>query len=289
MIVHLREILKKAKKGKYALGAFNTHNLEITQGILLAAEEKHSPIIIGLSPRSIKYAGLKPITHIIKTSAKNLTPHVPVAFHLDHGRSFSESIECIQAGFSSIMIDTSLLPFDENVFQTRKVVEYAHRYKVLVQGEIGRVPTTEEDIRRFKVKPEEFMTNPKEAEEFVRKTKVDTLAVGIGNIHGIYKMIHKVKIDWPRLREIYRRTKIPLVLHGASGLEKEEIERAIANGVKIINIHTEVNAAFTGALRKKLAEEKEEIDPREILPAAIEAVKKLVSEKIEIFGSVGKA
>lgn len=289
MIVHLRDLLKKLKKERYAIGSFNTHNLEITQAILEAAEKEHSPVIIGLSPRSIEYAGLKPITHIIKTSAKNLTPNVPVAFHLDHGKSFSEAIECIHAGFSSIMIDASQLLLDENIFQTKKVVEYAHRYDVFVQGEIGRVPTTAEDIKRFNLNPREFMTDPKEAEEFVKKTKVDTLAVGIGNIHGIYKMTHKVKIDWPRLKEIYRKTKIPLVLHGASGLEREDIKKAVANGIKIINIHTEVNMAFTGALRKKLAKEKIEVDPRKILPAAVEAVEKLVCEKIRMFGSAGKA
>lgn len=285
MITHIKEVLKKATKNNYAIGSFNTHNLEITQGILRAAEKEHSPVIIGISPRSIKYAGLKPITHLIRTSAKNLTPSVPVTFHLDHGKSFSEAVECIQAGFSSIMIDASQLPLDENIFQTKKVVEYARRYGVWVQGEIGRVPTTDEDIKRFKVKPKEFMTDPKEAEEFVKKTRVNTLAVGIGNIHGLYKMTHKVRLDWQRLKEIHRRTKIPLVLHGASGLDKEDIRKAIVNGIRIINIHTEINIAFSDALRKSLAKNKKEVDPRKIMPPVIEAVEKMVSEKIKMFGS----
>lgn len=285
MIVHLRDLLKKTIKKNCALGCFNTHNLETTQGILRAAENQHSPVIIGVSPRSIKYAGLKPITHIIKTSAKNLTPTVPVAFHLDHGKNFGEAIECIRAGFSSIMIDASQLPFDENVFQTKKVVEYARRYGVLVQGEIGQVPTTNEDIKRFKTHPKEFMTDPKEAEMFVKKTKVDTLAVGVGNIHGMYKMKHQTKIDWQRLKEIYKKTKIPLVLHGASGIKAEDIKKAIANGIKIINIHTEINIVFAGALRASLIKNTKEVDPRKIMAPVVEAVERMVGQKIKVFNN----
>ncbi|MFN3301833.1 MAG: ketose-bisphosphate aldolase [Patescibacteria group bacterium] len=289
MIAHLKEVLKKAEKGNYALGSFNTHNLETTLGILSAAYKKASPVIIGISARSIRYAGLKPLTHLVKTAAKNVTPTIPVILHLDHGETFSSAAECIQAGFSSIMIDASNLPFDENVFLTKKVVEYAHRYKVLVQGEIGRVPKTEEEIKEFLLNPKKYMTDPSEASDFVKKTNVDTLAVGIGNIHGPWKMTHRVKLDFLRLKEIYSRVKIPLVLHGASGLEKNDIKKAISLGIRIINIHTEINIAFSQALRKSLQEQKKEVDPRKILLPCIEGVKKIVEKKIEIFGSVGKA
>ncbi len=289
MLVHLKGILEKAIKENYALGCFATHNLETTLGILLAAQAKSSPVIIGVSARSIRYAGLKPITHIVKTAAKNITPLIPVVLHLDHGDTFHSAVECIQSGFSSIMIDASELPFDENVSLTKSVVEYAHRFNVMVEGEIGRVPKTKEDIKRFKLKPEEFLTDPDMAIEFVKKTGVDRLAVSIGNIHGIYKIKNPVKLDFLRLEKIARAVKIPLVLHGASGLEKKEIKKAISSGVRIINIHTEINLAFSQSLKKTLAKNKEEIDPRKILSPSIEAVKRVVEKKIEIFGSIGKA
>jgi len=289
MLVHLKEILKRAEKEGYALGSFNTHNLETTLGIALAAKAKNSPVIISTSARSIRYAGLKPITYLVKTTAKNIIPSIPAALHLDHGDTFHSAIECIKAGFTSIMIDASELPFDENVALTKSVVEYAHRYNVLVQGEIGRVPKTKEDIERFNKNPLEFMTDPDEAVEFVKKTNLDTLAVGIGNIHGPYKMKHPVKLDFERLAKISKRVKIPLVLHGASGLEKKEIKKCISLGVRVINIHTEINMAFSKSLREYLAKNKIETDPRKILLPTIEAVKNVVEEKIEIFGSVNKA
>lgn len=289
MLVHLKEILKRAEKENYAIGCFSSHNLETTLGIALAAKAKSSPVIIGISARSIRYAGLKPITHLVKTTAKNVVPSIPVVLHLDHGETFHSAVECIQSGFSSIMIDASELPFDENVALTKKVVEYAHRYKVLVQGEIGRVPKTISDIKRFQHHPEEFLTDPGEAYKFVKETNVDTLAVGIGNIHGVWKIEHPVKLDFQRLKEIYSKVKIPLVLHGASGLEKREIKKAISLGIKIINIHTEINIAFSRALKEFIKKEKKEVDPRKILSPSIEAVKRLVEKKIEIFGSVGKA
>jgi fructose-bisphosphate aldolase class II len=289
MLVHLKEVLKRAEKENYALGCFNTHNLETTLGIALAAKSKASPIIIGISARSIRYAGLKPITHLVRTIAKNVVPDIPVVLHLDHGETFHSAVECIQAGFSSIMIDASDLPLDENISLTKKVVEYAHRYNVLVQGEIGRVPKTISDIKRFLSHPEEFLTDPDEAYRFVKETKVDTLAVGIGNIHGVWKMNRKINLDFQRLKEIYHKVKIPLVLHGASGLEKRDIRKAISFGIRIVNIHTEINIAFTKALKDFLKKEKNEVDPRKILLPSIEAVKKIVEKKIEIFGSVGKA
>ena len=289
MLTHIKEVLKKADKGEYAIGAFHSDDLETTLGILEAAEEEKSPLIILVTPKSIKYAGLKPITHLVETSAKNIATHVPVVLHLDHGDSFHSAAECIQAGFSSIMIDASSLPFDENIFLTKKIVEYGHRYGVFVQGEIGRVPKTIEEIKEYLANPSDFMTIPEEAAEFVKKTKVDALAIGVGNIHGKFKMTHKVKIDHQRLIKINKLVKVPLVLHGASGLEKEDIKKAIKHGVRIINIHTEISMAYTAALRKKLKEDPKEIDPRKIMLPAIEAIKKVVKEKIKMFGSANRA
>jgi fructose-bisphosphate aldolase class II len=287
MLVHIKEIIKKAEKGGYAVGAFNTQNLEITLGIIRGAMAVRAPVIIQVSETTIEYAGLKPITHIVKTIAKNLAVNIPVALHLDHGRKFQSVVECIGAGFSSIMMDASDLPFDENVAVTAKAVDYAHKHGVWAQGELGRLKGIEDVV---KVKEREaFMTDPIEAKEFVRRTKVDTLAVSIGNIHGIAKLIQGVpKLDLQRLKEINKKVKIPLVLHGASGVSKVDIQKAIKLGIRIINIDTEIRLAFTNALRKTLKDPKI-YDPRKVLAPSIDEVAKVVEEKIKMFGSAGKA
>ncbi len=281
MLIHLREILKEAQNEGYALGAFNTSNLEITLGIINGATAKKSPVIVQVSEATIDYAGLKPITHIVQTIAKSRAINIPVALHLDHGKNFRSIAECIKAGFSSIMIDASDLPFDENVALTKQAVDYAHKHGVLAQGELGAVVRDISQIR------EAFLTDPDQAAEFVKATGVDTLAVSIGNVHGIIKMRQGVpKLDFERLKAIYEKVEIPLVLHGASGLVKEEIRKAIELGIRIINIHTEVDLTFTQALRWTLIKSPEEVDPRKIFSQAIKAVQKIVEEKLEMFGSV---
>lgn len=281
MLIHLREILKEAQNKNYALGAFNTSNLEITLGIINGAIAKKSPVIVQISEATIDYAGLKPITQIVQTIAKSKAINIPVILHLDHGKNFRSIAECIKAGFSSIMIDASDLPFDENVALTKQAVDYAHKHGVLVQGELG---TVVRDVSQFR---EAFFTDPDQAAEFVKATGVDTLAVSIGNVHGIIKMRQGVpKLDFERLKTIYEKVEIPLVLHGASGLAKEEIEKAIELGIRIINIHTEIDLTFTQALRWTLIKAPEEVDPRKIFSQAIKAVQKIVEEKLEMFGLV---
>lgn len=283
---HIKNIVPRAHREKYAIGAFNTQNLEITLGIIRAANVKRAPVIIQVSETTIEYAGLKPITHIVKTVAKNLAS-VPVALHLDHGRKFQSVVECISAGFSSIMMDASDLPFDENVAITRRAVEYAHRHGVWVQGELGRLKGVEDVV---KVKEREaFMTDPDEAKEFVRRTGVDTLAVSIGNIHGIVKLMKGVpKLDLKRLKKIQERVKIPLVLHGASGIKEEEIQKAVKLGICIINIDTEIRLAFTDAVRDTLKKDPKVYDPRKVLAPSINAVAEIVRKKIQMFGSSNK-
>ncbi len=285
---HIKNIVKNAQRGKYGVGAFNTQNLEITLGIVRGAVAMRAPVIIQVSETTIEYAGLKPITHIVKTVAKNVAVNIPVALHLDHGRKFQSIVECIEAGFSSIMMDASDLPFDENVALTKKAVEYAHKRGVWAQGELGRLKGVEDVV---KVKGREaFMTDPAEAEEFVRRTGVDTLAVSIGNVHGIVKFIKGVpKLDLRRLKEISERVKIPLVLHGASGIKKEEIKKAVKLGINVINIDTEIRLAFANSLRNVLDRNKEIYDPRKILMPTINAIAKVVNEKIKMFGSANKA
>lgn len=289
MLVSLKVLIGQAKKNKYAVGAFNTSNLEVTLGIIGAAVDQQTPVIIQVSETTIQYAGLKPITHIVETIAKNAAVNVPVALHLDHGRSFHSVAECINAGFSSIMIDASDLPYDENVALTKQAVDYAHKKGVWAQGELGRVKGSEDWI--VVEDKEAYMTNPDEAADFVKKTGVDTLAVSVGNVHGIYKLRKGVpKLSQERIKTIHKKIpRVPLVLHGASGLPEDEIAQGIKNGIRIINIDTELRLAFTDKLRETLEKQKDEYDPRKVLEPSIEAVRKVVSKKIEFFQSKDRA
>lgn len=287
MLVHIKEIINKIPDNKYAVGAFNTYNLETTLGIVWGANNLNAPIIIQVSETTIRYAGLKPITHIVETIAKNEAVNAPIALHLDHGKSFHSVVECIDAGFSSIMIDASDLPFDENVALTKQACDYAHKLGAWAQGELGRVKSWED--RAFK--EEKFLTVPDEAQEFVERTGIDVLAVAIGNVHGIGKIKQGVpQLDYKRLKEIKAKIgDIPLVLHGASGISGPHIKRAISLGIKVINIDTEIRLAFTNKLRDFLTKEPREIDPRKIFTPATQAVQKIVEEKIKIFTSANKA
>ena len=287
MLVHIKEIVKKAQQGKYAVGAFNTANLETTLAIIRGAAAKKSPVIVQVSESTIKYATLKAITHIVQTLAKNEATDIPVALHLDHGKSFLSVAECIKVGFSSVHIDASELPFDENIALTKQSVDYAHRFGVWAQGELGSL-FGKEGLTNIKLPtdPDQYMTDPKKVKEFVKKTKVDTLAVSVGTMHGSFK--GKEKIDFKRLEQIARQVSIPLVLHGGSGVSSRNIKLAVQRGVRIINIDTELRVAFTETLRKTLSKTKGFYDPRKILAPSIEAVEAVVAKKIEIFGSTGK-
>lgn len=289
MLVHLKKLLQKAEKENYAIGAFNTFNLETTLAIARAAVKLKAPVIIQVSETTIKYAGLKPITHIVETIAKNEAVQVPVVLHLDHGKRFSSVAECIEAGFTSIMIDASDLAYDENVKITKMAVDYAHKRDIWAQGELGQVIRNVKEIKKGEVR-EETMTDPEKARQFAKETGVDTLAVAIGNVHGIDKMMSGVpELDYKRLEQIKAKVgKLPLVLHGASGISEKNIKKAIDLGIRIINIDTEIRLAFTEGLRSSLLKYRAEIDPREIMKEPLEAVQKLIEEKIKMFGSENK-
>jgi len=288
MIVHIKEIIKDAQKGSYAVGAFNTSNLEITLGIIKAAVAKKAPVIVQVTESSIKYAGLRPITHIVQTIAKNVAGDIPVALHLDHSKSFQSVAECIQAGFSSIHIDASELPFDENVALSRHAVVYAHRHHVWAQGELGSILGKEGMIGVDVPKnSNDYMTDPEKVKQYIKETEVDTLAVSIGTMHGYFK--GKENIDHARLARIHEKTKIPLVLHGGSGASSKDITAAIKNGIRIINIDTDLRIAFTDTLKKTLQKDIKSYDPRRILTPSIDAIQKVVEERIELFGHAGKA
>lgn len=283
-LIHIKNLLKDASRGKFALGAFNTQNLETTLAIMRAAEKSCGEFIIQVSEATIDYAGLEIITEIVKTAAKKEMKRGRAALHLDHGKKFESIVNCIKAGFSSIMMDASHLPFNENIAATRRAVQHAHKHGVFAQGELGRLAGVEDVVRV--AGHEAFMTHPDEAAEFVKKTGVDTLAVSIGNVHGIAKIREGVpKLDLERLKEIGKKVKVPLVLHGASGIPEEEIKKAIKLGIRIINIDTEIRLSFTDSLRATLSGDKNIFDPRKVLAPAMIEVEKVVAEKIKIFGA----
>lgn len=282
-LVPISELLRKAEEGGYAVGAFNCNNMEIVQAIIAAAEAERAPVIMQASQGAIKYAGIDYIVAMAKTAAEKAT--VPVALHLDHGTSFEQVMQCIRYGFSSVMIDGSKLPLEENIALTNRVVAVARAVGVSVEAELGRIVGTEDEISV--TEREAFMTDPEEARYFVEKTGVDALAVAIGTAHGRYK--GEPKLDFDRLEKIRSLVKIPIVLHGSSGVPDDQIRRAIELGVRKINIDTNIREAFVEKMREVLAADPNEIDPRKILGPAREAATEIIREKIRLFGSAGKA
>lgn len=283
MLVTSKELLLEAYRNGYAVGAFNTNNLEITHAIFRAAKAKRAPVMIQISAGALKYAGIDFLPLIVRTHAQ--LADIPAAMHLDHGPSFEVAMQCLRAGFTSIMIDASKLPFDENVAATRKVVEVAHAMGVPVEAELGRIGGAEEHV--VVSDREAFMTDPDEAAEFVKATGCDFLAVSIGNAHGFYKGVPQLALD--RLQAIRDRVAIPLVLHGGTGIPDDQIREAVKLGIAKINIDTEIRNAFTQALRQTLAEKPTEIDPRNVLGPSIAAMQAVVEGRIEVFGSSGRA
>jgi fructose-bisphosphate aldolase, class II len=257
--------------------------MEIMQSIVTAAEEERSPVIIQASQGAIKYAGLDYIIILVRQAAESVS--VPVVLHLDHGTSFEQVMACIRFGFTSVMYDGSKLPLEENIAQTRKVVEIARIFGVSVEAELDRIGGTEDQVSVSEA--EAFFTDPAEAEHFARETGVDALAVAVGTAHGQYK--GEPKLDFDRLAEISRRVPCPIVLHGSSGVPDESIRKAIERGARKINIDTNIREVFVGAMRKVLEENPKEIDPRKVLGPAREAAVDIIREKIRLFGSSGQA
>ncbi|HHY18850.1 MAG TPA: class II fructose-1,6-bisphosphate aldolase [Firmicutes bacterium] len=282
-LVSGKEILQAAKEGGYAVGAFNVNNMEIIQAIVEAAEEEKSPVILQASQGAIKYAGLEYIVALVKTAADQVS--VPVALNLDHGTSFDQAMKCVRGGFTAVMIDGSHYPFEENVAIVKKVADVAHAVGISVEGELGRIGGTEDDISVDA--KDAFMTDPKDAKKFVELTNVDALAVAIGTAHGLYH--GEPKLDFERLKEIRDVVDCAIVLHGASGVPDEAIKKAISVGVQKINIDTEIRLAFTQGVRKIIKEQPNEYDPRKILGPSKDAMKEVVKSKMRLFGSSNKA
>jgi len=283
-LVSMKEMLNKALEEGYAVGQFNINNLEWTQAILAAAEEEKSPVILGVSEGAARYmGGFTVVTAIVKSLIDEMKITVPVAIHLDHGSSFEKCKAAIDAGFTSVMIDASHHPFEENVATTSKVVEYAHAHGVSVEAELGTVGGQEDDVVADGV----IYADPKECFELVERTGIDCLAPALGSVHGPYK--GEPKLGFKEMEEICQTIKLPLVLHGGTGIPTEHIKKSISLGTAKINVNTENQISFTKVVREVLAANSEVYDPRKFLTPGRDAIKATVIGKIREFGSSNKA
>lgn len=284
MITNVKDLLMKARDGGYAVGAFNTVNLETTRGILEAAHELSSPVIIQVTEKTLDYAGGRAIFQLIRDMAEFYFPQLPVGIHLDHGKSFEIVQRVVEIGFFSVMYDGSRKPYSDNVSITQKVVEFCHSKGVSVQAELGNVPYMGE-ISMQEIDWSRYMTDPDEAGRFVQETGIDVLAVAIGNAHGFFP--ERPTPDFDRLDAIVQRVNIPLVLHGASDWENGRVQEVIKRGVSCFNVDTNTRLAFINQLERSLAE-GDQTDLRKLLGTAKDAVKAAVRHKIELFGSANK-
>ena len=304
-LVTTKAMFEKSMKEQYAIGAFNVNNMEIIQGIMDAAKEEKSPVILQASSGAIKYARVNYLMKMIEAAVEE-APDIPVALHLDHGPDFETCKMCIDAGFTSVMIDGSKYDFEENIALTKQVVDYAHAHGVVVEAELGKLAGIEDDVN---VASEDAMyTDPEQAKEFVERTGCDSLAIAIGTSHGAYKFKGEAKLRFDilaKIKELIPNT--PIVLHGAStvipelvqmcnqygadipgakGVPDEMLHEASKNGVSKINVDTDLRLAMTAQIRKVFAEDPSTFDPRKYLQPAREEIKKTVGHKIkEVFGS----
>lgn len=305
-LISTKEMFKKAYS-KYAIGAFNVNNMEILQGVIEAAKEEKAPLILQISKGARNYAKLVYLMKLVEAAMQD-APNIPICVHLDHGDSFELCKEVIDAGFTSVMIDGSHLPFEENIAITKKVVDYAHPRGVVVEGELGRLKGIEEHV----VSEEAVYTDPNEAVEFVERTGVDSLAIAIGTSHGAYKFKGEPKLDFERLEQIAKKLPgFPLVLHGASsvltdlvekankygaklggakGVPEEMIRKATTMGICKVNIDTDLRLAMTATLREQFSLHPEEFDPRKYLGPARDSIKEIVRHKLRnVLGCSEKA
>ena len=307
-LVTTKDMFEKSMKEHFAIGAFNVNNMEIIQGIVDAAAEENSPVILQASSSAIKYARIGFLKKMIEAALEE--NDIPIALHLDHGPDFETCKMCIDHGFSSVMIDGSKYDFEENVALTKKVVEYAHNRGVVVEAELGKLAGIEDEVNV--AASDAMFTDPDQAKEFVERTGCDSLAIAIGTSHGAYKFKGEAKLRFDILEKVKERLpNTPIVLHGAStvipelvelcnkyganipgakGVPDEMLHEASLRGVSKINVDTDLRLAMTGAIRKALIENPEVFDPRKYMQPARELIKETVHHKIrDVFGSSNKA
>ena len=308
-LVTTKEMFEKSMKEGFAIGAFNVNNMELIQGIADAAAENNSPVILQASSSAIKYARINYLMKMVEAAVEE-HPNIPIAIHLDHGPDFETCKMCVDNGFTSVMFDGSKYDFEENIRLTKEVVDYAHAHGVVVEAELGKLAGIEDDVN---VSASDAMyTDPAQAEEFVRRTGVDSLAIAIGTSHGAYKFKGEAKLRFDILKQIKERIpNTPIVLHGAStvipklvnmcneyggnipgakGVPDEILHEASISGVSKINVDTDLRLAMTAGIRKVFVEDPSAFDPRKYLIPARELVKETVSHKMkDVFGSANKA
>jgi fructose-bisphosphate aldolase class II len=303
MLITNKAIQKSAENGKYGVGAFNIYDMESIQAVVRAAEAEKSPAIIATTEGAIEYAGHEVLSKMIRLIAEK--SKMPFTMHLDHGKDMEIIRNCIKFGYTSVMIDGSHFDFRKNIDITRKVVALAHKKGATVEAELGTIGGVEDSVSSKNI----LLTQPLDAKEFAEKTGCDTLAIAIGTSHGAYKFAGESKLDIQRLIEIKKVVKVPLVLHGASGIpdwvvqkatlfgallknahgvSESDIKAAIANGISKVNIDSDLRLTFDATVREVLKTKPEEFDPRKILGPARDAMTEMIRYKMRLFGSSGK-
>ncbi len=279
MLVNFKEMLNKAKQEKYAVPHFNINNLEWTKYILQECQELNVPVILGVSEGAAKYmGGFDVIYGMVTGLIKDLSITIPVCLHVDHGTSFETCQKAIDAGFTSVMIDASKLPLEENIKTTKQVVDYAHEKNVSVEAEVGHIGGTEDNITST-----ETNATLEECERIYKETGIDALAPALGSVHGFYK--GEPNLDFDRMKQINELLPIPLVLHGGSGIPNEMIQKAISCGTSKINVNTELQVSWSNAVREFLNSNEQAYDPRKVIGSGEAAMKETIKDKVILFGT----
>ena len=279
MLVNMNQMLKKAKEEHYAVPHFNINNLEWTKFILEECNELNVPVILGVSEGAVKYMGsYLVVADMVKALVKSLNIKIPVCLHLDHGSSLESCISAIDAGFSSVMIDGSSLPLEENIKITKEVVSYAHERGISVEAEVGHIGTTEDNMTK-----EETNATFEDCQILYENTDIDALAAALGSVHGFYKK--EANLDFETMELINKSLPVPLVLHGGTGIPDDKIRMAISKGISKININTELQSVWSKAVRKYLLENEDVYDPRKIISSGEAAMKERISEIVTLFGT----
>jgi fructose-bisphosphate aldolase class II len=284
MLTTGKAILDVANEHSFAVPAFNISDWAMFRGIVEISEETNAPLIIGIHPDEVRHIGREMITGIIERSHNS---SIPIAIHWDHGATYNQILQAIQYGFTSVMIDGSLKPFEENIAITKQVTDSAHTLGVSVEGELGTIGGNDSYAEAGAA--EIIYTEPDDAVTFVEQTGVDSLAVAIGTFHGLYPAHLKPELKLDLLKEIKSRVQIPLVLHGGSGNPDDEIREAARIGINKINISTDIKVAYHNKMREVLGSDPKVREPNSIQPACLEAMKVVAAQKIDLFGAAGKA
>lgn len=282
VIVNAKKMLEDAKVNKYAVPHFNINNLEWTRYILEECNRLKSPVILGVSEGAIRYmGGYKVVANLVKNLDEELNIQIPVAIHLDHGSSVESCKKAVDAGFTSVMIDASKYSLEENIDMTKQVVEYARIKNITIEAEIGHIGGSEDNMSS-----EIAYAKVDDALSLYNETKIDFLAPALGSVHGLYK--GEPCLDFDKMKEISEKTNIPLVLHGGTGIDDEKLKKAIASGICKVNINTELQIAWTKAVRKFLSEDTKAYDPRTVIKSGEQSMKQAIEHKVNVLGSINR-